>query len=533
MAHLAGMGVKRLRSLYEIDPAIELRPLTVLLGKNSAGKSTFARLFPLLRQSSERRKRSPVLWFGDLVDFGSFTQAVTRGENTLELTFALKFSEKETERRLRQTIGENRFSFFRSSANTVRLSKATITITLSHDSVSDSAYASRLKLNFHDLDVILDIAPDTNEISKILIDGVEFRAADTINRVAANQGSITPRLLFFRRDTEDKEKWLVARNPWRSALMRLIGAQLRSNTSPQTILRIASQLAVSTKSELLATMSKIHGPQAWLNLRNSLSENHPFVKDIQRSLVASNIESIIEVVDEGLGEIFEGVRYLKPLRATAERYYRRLDLAVAEIDPEGRNFPMFLDSLSPNELSSFQAWTKKYLELDVSPQKEGAQLMVMAKGIRDTAMSNIADMGFGISQVLPIAAQLWSSSNQQNTGSRTSFVVVEQPELHLHPQYQAKLGDVFAGFIRPNEEIGPTLARQENAPRLIIETHSQHLINRLGALVESGQLLPSDVSIVLFEPDPEKAERTRTRVSGFDERGVLTNWPYGFFDPES
>jgi len=50
---------------------IRIAPLTLLLGQNSSGKSTFARLFPLLRQTSEVLAREPLLWFGRFVDFGS------------------------------------------------------------------------------------------------------------------------------------------------------------------------------------------------------------------------------------------------------------------------------------------------------------------------------------------------------------------------------------------------------------------------------------------------------------------------------
>ena len=68
MARLSAIGVRRLRTLYDLGTPVPLTPLTVLIGRNSAGKSTFARLLPLLRQSAERKKRGPILWFDDLVD---------------------------------------------------------------------------------------------------------------------------------------------------------------------------------------------------------------------------------------------------------------------------------------------------------------------------------------------------------------------------------------------------------------------------------------------------------------------------------
>ena len=70
---MLSIGVQNLRSLYNIDE-IEIKPITVLLGKNSAGKSTFLRMFPLLKQSIEERTSEPILWYGDYVDFGDFEE---------------------------------------------------------------------------------------------------------------------------------------------------------------------------------------------------------------------------------------------------------------------------------------------------------------------------------------------------------------------------------------------------------------------------------------------------------------------------
>ena len=90
MSKLSSIGVQRLRTLHDLSTRIKLTPITVLIGRNSAGKSTFARLLPLLRQSAEQKKRGPILWFDNLVDFCTFTQAVTRGEKDLEISFELE-----------------------------------------------------------------------------------------------------------------------------------------------------------------------------------------------------------------------------------------------------------------------------------------------------------------------------------------------------------------------------------------------------------------------------------------------------------
>ncbi|WP_289240962.1 AAA family ATPase [Delftia sp.] len=94
MAILKSLGIKNLRSLKNIPP-VPISPITVLIGRNSVGKSTFARIFPLIRQSVERRKKSPILWFGDYVDFGSLSQAVHRGEKEISFEFSIKLDSND------------------------------------------------------------------------------------------------------------------------------------------------------------------------------------------------------------------------------------------------------------------------------------------------------------------------------------------------------------------------------------------------------------------------------------------------------
>ena len=81
--------IQNLRALKDTQE-IELRPLTLLVGANSTGKSTFLRTFPLLRQGLLVNKQGPILWYGSEVDFGSFQNAVTHGNDSMSLSFFWK-----------------------------------------------------------------------------------------------------------------------------------------------------------------------------------------------------------------------------------------------------------------------------------------------------------------------------------------------------------------------------------------------------------------------------------------------------------
>ena len=79
---LKSIGIKNFRSLKNTcigeKEVVDLKPLTMLLGKNSSGKSSFLRLFPLLKQSVSARTRGVLSFFGDEVDFGDFDTTVSQ-----------------------------------------------------------------------------------------------------------------------------------------------------------------------------------------------------------------------------------------------------------------------------------------------------------------------------------------------------------------------------------------------------------------------------------------------------------------------
>jgi predicted ATPase len=153
----------------------------------------------------------------------------------------------------------------------------------------------------------------------------------------------------------------------------------------------------------------------------------------------------------------------------------------------------------------------------------------------------MADVGLGYSQLVPVAVQLWAARRRQGAFRRIvsggryiqerhspPSVVVEQPELHLHPAYQARLADVFAAAIK--NDTSPD-SRSTNSPLTIVaETHSPNLISRLGELINSGKLPSDQVQILVFEESGEIGGGATVRVAKFNEKGILSNWPIGFFD---
>ncbi|WP_022826293.1 DUF3696 domain-containing protein [Hymenobacter norwichensis] len=134
----------------------------------------------------------------------------------------------------------------------------------------------------------------------------------------------------------------------------------------------------------------------------------------------------------------------------------------------------------------------------------------------ESASVFLTDVGFGISQILPVLVLLFYVPEG-------STVILEQPEIHLHPAVQAGLADVFIDAIK------------RRRLQIVLESHSEHLLQRLQRRmaefgVEDEKGFDSDQAALYFT-DIE-AGRSKLTPLALDDYGNISNWPVGFFgDP--
>jgi predicted ATPase len=230
---------------------------------------------------------------------------------------------------------------------------------------------------------------------------------------------------------------------------------------------------------------------------------------------------ILEAADIILAHFMSRVAYLAPLRVSAERVYRIQNLAVDELEPAGENLAMFLRSLSPTESESFASFTRSSLGFTTSVRTTGMHAEILVKSSKARRFFNLIDVGFGYSEVLPLAAILWASCIRPTMENRepAPLVAIEQPELHLHPAHQADLARMLVEAVSKG-----------GGAKILVETHSESLINGLGKLIYEGAIKADDVQIVLFDQD-EETEQTTVKLAGYRENGALHDWPYGFLSP--
>ena len=142
---------------------------------------------------------------------------------------------------------------------------------------------------------------------------------------------------------------------------------------------------------------------------------------------------------------------------------------------------------------------------------EGSNLYrAMVKTSRRSVPTALTDVGFGVSQVLPALVLLYYVPEG-------STVLMEQPEIHLHPAVQSKLADVMLSVAEARDV------------QIIVESHSEHLLRRLQRRVAEGTASSEDVKLHFVSTVGGKARASDLTLN---EWGEIQNWPKDFFGDE-
>jgi predicted ATPase len=218
-------------------------------------------------------------------------------------------------------------------------------------------------------------------------------------------------------------------------------------------------------------------------------------------------------------EAMSGISYVGPLRSRPNRTYQWRGSAPASVGPSGENTVAALLSPGSSVISrAFRAsigfWLKQMgviSEFEIVEIAEGTdryELRVTAPG--GSTPVAIPDVGFGVSQVLPVLVQAFYAK----VGTS---VLLEQPEIHLHPAAQSVLGDALLRAV------------QDNRVQLLVETHSEHLLHRIQRRIAEERVAAEDVALYFVETAEGRSVIHELKV---DEYGNIENWPQDFFGDE-
>lgn len=211
-----------------------------------------------------------------------------------------------------------------------------------------------------------------------------------------------------------------------------------------------------------------------------------------------------------------------PIRSQPRRTY---DPAWSRPDLESSYTPTYLFRMS---LEEPEAWERLQARLEGFGQDSGLFDGIRVRHLGDTAndpfqiqireadahrrdsFRNLTEVGYGVSQILPMATELLRDDNPP-------MMLLQQPEVHLHPSAAAALGTLLC----------ETAADRERERRLVVETHSDFIIDRvrMAARDGAGGLEPADIAILYFE---RCGPGVRIHTIGVDGLGNLLNAPASY-----
>ena len=185
----------------------------------------------------------------------------------------------------------------------------------------------------------------------------------------------------------------------------------------------------------------------------------------------------------------------------------------------GRDLPvldaLLIDDVPPTRFRQVEARMARFFPGCVLAIEQVPRANVVTLGIRtsaDTDFHRPVHSGFGLTQVLPIVVAALS-------GSEDDLLLVENPEVHLHPAGQAAIGEFLCEVATAGVQV-------------VLETHSDHVLNGIRRAVKSRMLASGDVALHFFRPRLEDGAQREPQVQSpiLDADGNIDSWPDGFFD---
>ena len=219
-----------------------------------------------------------------------------------------------------------------------------------------------------------------------------------------------------------------------------------------------------------------------------------------------------KIAEESVSQELASLHYIGPLREQPRRIYFSAGETPTEVGKAGELGPAVLWSAS--EARSFDTdnlseWCSRMglaLEIKLDRVQRGYFRVLLVDNHTGVSV-NLQDVGVGTSQLLPILVQ-------GLIASEGSTLMLEQPEIHLHPRVQADLADFFVEVTR--RSVG-----------VIVETHSEHLIARIQRRIAEASLDPKQVAVYFVTPSPEGSRIEQVHIN---EYGQIPTAPQGFFE---
>ncbi|MEG4116027.1 DUF3696 domain-containing protein [Microcoleus sp. N9_B4] len=563
---LTKFGLSNFKGFKQLD-SIEIKPLTVLCGINSSGKSSIIQSLLLMKQSNVDGSKlpidyyiqEPVVFNGLYVRLGDWADVINNHATDKEIGFSWKLSGDFD---LRDTTG------FWDQRKSVQIDVG-VEVKLSYrenKTLNTSDNKNKLlvsKFIFKDMitGFLLEIERFGEDKYLLKLKNVKLRdllfrwmycpPLYQLNRIDTRNFTETK---FFKETAIDEVVFDRVQVQFDGILPMILSINEFAKQSYANLNKVNHD-CISSKTKVPKHLSKfidttlrelntyIHKKPApekkegFQTIYVSLLIEEFFILKEKEGIPLMQYYDSYQVTATYLRNLWSSVRYIGPLREAPKRFYlfddvRRIDIGInGEYTPlvlaveqnqnipkyyrciyEGRRIKEYKLRESDKMLEAVNWWLSECMKLPNITSVVGlggvpGQVKLNSSGVE----VYLPDVGFGVSQILPILVECLRTKEEET-------IILEQPEIHLHPSLQSKLADFF-------------ICMAKSGKKLVIETHSEHLINRLCLRIaqeESGEV--KELLNTLFVSFDDKQKTSVVKPIQINEFGEIQNWPVGFFD---
>lgn len=533
---------------FSTQQRVPLKPITLVYGQNSSGKSSLHQSLLLLKQTLESSENPDTLLIpkGNLVDLGGFREFINGHDVKKPFSFEIRMALPKEPRSLPGILLN---PLENSDAKTFG-----IRVEMAYDEATSAAILSSLNffLGEH-TEELFSFKAERQQVKQRYARRFGFSAS-------APRAGVAECVLRLSKLNHQHPFWIslwstvkpyINREVLKhlSKQLEVLNQQLNKLRGPEFagleeapkiagVKRIEKQLQECqelltkldgySQSEFICDVEK-QIVKAVLLCRNFLPVGMTrHEKEEQTGILAileevggfgydlTSLTGLVIFSANALQNSLESTIYIGPLRDYPERHYIFSGNHSDQVGKSGKMVPDVLfkrRDLLERVNQQMELFGLDY-ELKVSSvnDRDSDLQDVFALRLfdkRSQIHASILDVGFGISQILPIIVQSMLSTGKT--------LIIEQPEIHLHPKLQADLGTLVA-----------TCSKEPFGNQFIIETHSQHLILRLQKLIRQGKLTPEDVAVIYVDRCDNGSQCIELRL---DKDGdFIDNWPNGFFE---
>ena len=533
------------------EGSIKLKPITILLGANSVGKSSIIQLLLMLQQTALSRKyKSALRLHGECIGLGENENIFRDKDISNDLVLTFQFKDKDLLNSFKNELIEE---LTHSILRPLSLLQRFYLHTKENKKITSLFSSKHLRTNKKGaLNSKKEFLELYDELSSIYTEMLKSKDVFEKEYIFAADIKKLPNFDLNRKsDYGIIYDFLQNCSQLKSDIFDLSYNIKNIVIKEESVLKVSRIKLVSEGKTLLDlelfiniennNYEMISLKSDYINFDNMLSEDSKseFLqninydstifsiianKDIERNYydlntIISPSQTLLNILSHSINTVSsnfsrESINYVSPLRAHPKRYYF-LDKANINTYLDTLDGDSLTEILKENEVvrKKVNQWFKNFnLAINVSTLED----VIHKLKVRQNSLSlDITDVGFGISQVLPVIVQGFLSRN-------SSLTIIEQPEIHLHPKMQADLADLFIDIVYENNKL---------VKSLLIETHSEYLLKRLRRRMSEGdKISPEEVAIYFIHP---KNENDTARI---DEKNISSEgafeWPQDFYAGE-